>query len=254
MTEEQLQQLGLSPSQAKAYLLLVLEGKLTPAMLMKKTAESRTNAYMVLDKLVDLGLALKDEQDKKLVYRASSPIGLQKLAERQRERAFNTEQKIKDAMPELVKFYQTYRIQPGVKFLQGKDGLQKVYQQHLQEGGDAVVFRTHADWQYYGEDFMDGYVAQRATKGMTAQLISPYYKGAADNYQRLPDGREFTWVTPEAYSAPVEIMAYGNKVAITSFGEEAVAMIIESPQIAQAVKEIFALAKIGAETTFEKSA
>jgi predicted transcriptional regulator len=61
MTQEQLEQLGLSPSQAKAYLLLVKEGKLTPAQLMAKTGESRTNAYMVLDRLSDIGLAIKDE-------------------------------------------------------------------------------------------------------------------------------------------------------------------------------------------------
>ena len=254
MTEEQLQQLGLSPSQAKAYILLVLEGKLTPASLMKKTGESRTNAYMVLDRLVDLGLALKDEQDKKLVYRASSPIGLQKLAERQRERAYATESRIKDAMPELVKFYQEHRIQPGIRFLQGKDGLKEVYKDHLRTGGDIVVFRTPADHAYF-EEHMSEYMEKRAQAGIKTELISPHQPGTEQYHQEnLHLNRQMTWIPKDMYTAPVEITSYSNHVAITSFGEEAVAMIIDSPQIALAIKEIFALAKIGAKTTFEKSA
>ncbi len=251
MTEEHLQQLGLSLSQAKAYLLLVTEGKLTPAQLMNKTGESRTNAYMVLDKLVDLGLALKDEQNKKLVYRASSPIGLQKLAERQRERAYATERKIKDAMPALVKFYQEHRIQPGVRFLQGKAGLEEVYKDHLRVGGDAVVFRTSADHTYFGTH-MDAYMEQRAKQGIKTELISPHDPGTEQFHnENIHLNREMTWVSKEAYTAPVEITAYANHVAITSFGEEAVAMIVESPQIAQAIKQIFALAKKGAQATFK---
>jgi hypothetical protein len=42
------------------------------------------------------------------------------------------------------------------------------------------------------------------------------------------------------------VAVYSSRVAITSFGEEAVAMLIESPQIADAMRQIFAMAKEGA--------
>lgn len=248
MTEEQLQQLGLSPTQAKAYLLLVLTGKLTPADLMSKTGDSRTNAYMVLDRLVELGLAIKDEVGKKLIYRSNSPVGLAKIAERQRERATQTESKIRDAMPELVKFYHAHRTQPGVRFLQGKEGLQQVYQDHLKTGGDEVIFRTAADNEYYGQGLLD-YMGERAAKGIKTDMISPWQRRMAADAptENIRLKRDVTFVPPEAYTAPVEISVYGSRVAITSFGEEAIATLIDSPQVAEAMRQVFAMAKRGAQ-------
>lgn len=254
MTEEQLKELGLSPSQAKAYLLLVLGGKLSPADLMAKTGESRTNAYMVLDRLVELGMAIKDEVGKKLVYRSNSPVGLAKIAERQRERATQAEAKIRDAMPELVKFYHTHRTQPGVRFLQGREGLREVYKDHLKNGGDEVIFRTKADNDYYGDDLIN-YMVERAARGIQTDMISPYQAGMYHyaKTENVKYKRQVTFVPEEAYSAPVEISVYGTKLAITSFGEEAIATLIESPQIANAMRQIFAMAKRGATEMMKES-
>lgn len=253
MNETQLQKLGLSPSQAKAYLLLVQEGSLTPAQLMEKSGEGRTNAYMVLDKLVQWGLAYKDEVSKKLVYRVSSPVGLQKIAERQRAAAYATETRIKDAMPELLEYFHQYRTQPGVRFLQGREGLKEIYRGHIEAGGDIKAFRTPADEQYYGEDLRE-YFKARADKGIHADLISPHQPGMEGfDKEEATDNRTISWIPAEAYTAPVEVAVYGNRVAMTSFGEEAVAMVVESPQIAQAMKQIFDLAKLGAETYHTKS-
>lgn len=56
----------------------------------------------------------------------------------------------------------------------------------------------------------------------------------------------------DEYTAPVEIDIYGDKIALMSFGKELIGVIIESPQIARALKEIFLLAKRGAETRKER--
>ena len=47
----------------------------------------------------------------------------------------------------------------------------------------------------------------------------------------------------------LEIDIYGNKVALLSFGKELIGTIIESKQIAEALKQIFDLAKLGAKKT-----
>lgn len=247
MNPKDLITLGLTLSQARAYLLLVQRGKLTPAELIEETGESRTNAYMILDRLEKLRLAFKDEENKKLVYRPNSPIGLQQLAERQRAKAFQLEMKINEAMPELLDYYHSLRSQPGVRFLQGRKALLEVYKDHLDAGTDVQIFRTPADEDYFGEDLYN-YMKQRAEKGIKAELISPYFPGM-EAYSKENDAelnREVTWTPPETYTAPVEITIYDSKVSITSFGEEAIATIIESPQIADSLRQIFNLAKEGA--------
>ena len=46
---------GLTESQAKGYLALIEHGMLTPTELADHTSESRTNAYMICEKLEKLG-------------------------------------------------------------------------------------------------------------------------------------------------------------------------------------------------------
>lgn len=244
MDTKKLTSLGLTPTQAEAYLLLIESGKITPASLTKINGLSRTNAYMVLDRLVELGLAFKDEKDNKLIYRPNSPIGLQALAEKQRQRAANLENNIKNAMPELLSAYHSKRQQPGVRFVQGRKALLDVYEDHVKTGEDVFVFRSKSDDEYFGEDLY-GYLEQKANKGIRTELISPYLEGsvryAKKNDEKLK--RKMMFVPLESYDAPVEISVYGSKVSMISFGEEAIATIIESPQIALAMRQIFALAK-----------
>ncbi len=49
----------------------------------------------------------------------------------------------------------------------------------------------------------------------------------------------------DKYDAPVEIDIFGNKVAILSFGDELIGMIIESKQIASSLRQLFILATLG---------
>ena len=62
-----LRKAGLTESQAKGYLALIQHGALTPAELAEKTGETRTNGYMICEKLEQLGLATKKD-GKKTVY------------------------------------------------------------------------------------------------------------------------------------------------------------------------------------------
>ncbi len=240
--ENTLHELGLSKSQARAYMILIDNGRLDPLSLAKKTGEARTNAYMIMERLADLGLAVRDEVKKKRIYRPSSPLGLQRLAERQRAKAHEQERKIKQAMPDLLRYFHEKYSQPSVRFLQGHDGINQIYKDHLAQDGDIYVFRTQEDYKYYGDD-LNSYLEDKARKGIKTEIISPQSKIALQNFKNNPLGREFTWVPEESYTAPVEISIYGNKAAFTSFGEEAVALIVESPQIAKALREIFLLVK-----------
>ena len=52
---------------------------------------------------------------------------------------------------------------------------------------------------------------------------------------------ERTWYLQEDYTAPVEWSVYGNKVSVISFGQEVIGMVIDSPQIAESLRQIFGM-------------
>ena len=90
---------------------------------------------------------------------------------------------------------------------------------------------------------------QRAKLCIKAHGIEP---AEEDNIQYGKENdarmlRDMAWAPRDAYTAPVNIYVYGNKTGLISYGEEVIGTIIESPQIAEAMRQIFALTKRGVE-------
>jgi predicted transcriptional regulator len=254
MNPDILVQMGLTSAQAKTYLELVKAGSLTPPQLAKKINESRTTAYMALGRLEEVGLAVKQEGTKKQTYEPASPSALEKfLAVRQQELA-KVEASYREALPNLLSYYYAFRGKPGVRFFEGDDGLEKLYEDILRTRATVDIVRTTADQDYFGDALdknstLRRYLDQRAALDIRSQLLAPALPGpmewAAANDERLK--RKVTWHPPKAYTAPVEINVYGNKVSFISFGDEAIGTIIESPQIAEGMRQLYALAQIGAD-------
>ncbi len=250
MNEDLLVNLGLNSTQAKAYMALVRYGSLAPPELASKTGETRTNAYTVLDRLVELGLAKKDESKKKLVYRVENPVALEKLVKQYRDDALAREKLVKDSMPALLNFFYTYSEQPGVRFFQGKDGIEEIYKDHLRTGKTTRIIRSWKDRDFFGKGVFNVWRKRPAKHGIRTVMLSPDVEDANNDPEldrKLLWTR--TWMKKEDYTAPVEWDIYGDKVSVISFGEEAIGMIIESPQIAESMRQIFALAERGLRAT-----
>lgn len=241
--------IGLNKTQAKAYIALVKQGSLTPPALAKLINETRTNAYTVLDKLTELGLAKKSERDKKLIYKVENPVALEKLVIANRHEALEREKKIKNAMPTLLNYFYTYSEQPGVRFFQGKDGIEDIYKDQLHTGKTIRVIRSWKDRDFFGKGVYSIWRKRPARHGIPTIMLSPDVPDA-NNDPELDKKLLFsrTWMNKNDYTAPVEWDIYGDKVSIISFGEEAIGMIIESPQIAESMRQLFAIMDKGLRT------
>jgi sugar-specific transcriptional regulator TrmB len=252
MNTETLVSIGLTKSQAKAYIALVQNGSLTPPELAKKNNETRTNAYKLLDRLVELELATKSEDTKKLIYRVSNPVALETLAKKNRNQALEQENRIKQSMPTLLNFFYTYSEQPGVRFFQGKEGIKQIFDDMLRTRQNIYLIRSPSDDKFYDIEFFNKFRAQRAKLGITTYALTPKYLPAIDRTKESADEvNKFlrTWLPVDSYTGSVEWDVYGNKVAIISYGEEAIGMIIESPQIAESMRQLFHLLQISYSNT-----
>jgi predicted transcriptional regulator len=250
MNTELLQQIGLNPLQAKAYIALIKSGSLAPASLAAKIKTTRTNAYSLLDKLVELGLAKKIDENKKLTYRPENPIALEKLARRHREAALEQEKLIQTNMPSLLNYFHTYSEQPGVRFFQGKDGIEEIYKDQLRTKQPLYILRSWKDRDFFGKGVYSIWRKRPAKYGIPTNMLSPDVPDANNDLEldrKLLWTR--TWMKQEDYTAPVEWNVYGDKVSIISFGEEAIGTIIESPQIAESVRQMFGLMERGLKAT-----
>ncbi len=242
MNIDTLTDLGLTESQAKAYLLLVQEGSIAPPELATKTKQTRTNAYKVLERLAELKLATKQEASNKITFRAANPIALEELARKRRNEVLDEEKRVRLAMPALLNYFYTYSEQPGIRFFQGKYGIKEIFDDMLRTRKTIYLIRSVHDVKFYDKEFFQEFIKKKVrlgikTVGLTPDLPQANHNPAIDttnNFSR-------TWMPTDAYTGAAEWYVYGNKLAILSYGEEAIGMIIESPQIADSFRQLFCL-------------
>jgi len=238
-----LRKAGLTESQAKGYLALIEHGTLSPTDLAVHINESRTNAYAIADKLVSLGLATKKD-DKKAVYTASHPSAIEELAERRRKVLVRNEQEVKQGLSPLIDLFYAHSELPGTRTLQGIEGIKAIYEDTLAAKTDIYLLRTVADVPDLGTEYLDTYRKQRAATGIQTYALTPDTEVGRQHQATGEDERmQFhrTLLPDRSYTAPVEIDVYGTKVALISFGETQMATVIDSPAIADAIRQIMQL-------------
>ena len=237
-----LRKAGLTESQAKGYLALIEHGNLTPVQLAEKTGESRTNGYMICEKLASLGLATKKDS-RKAVYAAAHPSALEALAERRRKIVQKNEQDIKNNLGELINYFYEKRDAPGVLTELGRSGIERIYNDILDDGNDIEILRSVHDSGYMSSSFYADYAMRRAKSGIKTVMLSPATEKVLGRQTPTYDTeRGITrryWLDPKRYSARVEWSVYGDKVSAITFGEEPIALTIYSPDIAESFRQMF---------------
>lgn len=235
---------GLTESQAKVYTTLIEQGQLSPVKLASITGESRTNVYMICEKLESLDLVTKISA-KKTIYRANHPSALELLAERRRKILVKNERAVKDGIAPFIDLFYASTEMPGARTLQGIEGIKEVYNETLKTANKKIyLLRTTADTPDLGLEYLNNYREQRALKGIHTYALTPVTALAKQHKLDGSDNKMLfhrTFIDASSYTAPVEIDVFGNKVALISFGETQMATIIDSPAIAESIKQLLKL-------------
>lgn len=244
MNDKWLISCGLSQKQARTYRALVTLKKARPASIAKLTGETRSNCYALLDKLVELGLATKVDENKKFTYYPTSPLALKTLLDKKRQETENQIADLERKMPHLLSAYQIGGEAPKVTIHRGKKELEKMYVQQLkQKGAELHFIRTRADIAYFGLQkmqeirFLSGaYKKQRF--GITPFLA--YGKRSVENDSRAGNLKR-AWIESTDYTAKVEWVVSGDQVQAICLDKEGYGITIDHPEIAKSMQQILQL-------------
>lgn len=228
---------GLTTPQAEAYALLLQTGGATPPQAAQKLKITRTNAYKVLDKLVEMHLATKDESSKKAIYRPDNPLALANLAAQQRNIATAREDAVKNILKDLLTAYHTHAEQPAVQAVTGREAVVEAYRQQIRQLQPIIFIRSNLDIPILGFDTMHTIRTEPGRHGVERYGITP--DGGTDGGRKTSLNR--TWIRQEDYTAPVEWSVCGDILLIVLFGAEPHAVTITSPVIAEAFRQLWHL-------------
>lgn len=223
---------GLSENEAKVYLAALELGQATVISLARKSLVKRTTIYTVIEELKAKGLVTETKKGTKTYFVAEDP---EKLKELEEERLKDLEQ----SLPELKSIFNLMPGKPKVKFYEGVAGLKAVYEDTIKGQDDIVAF---SDFEYMLKSMdnkhMMNYVNRRAAKGISFKGIMRRSK-AVDEYMPLNarQKREIKFLPQADFSTEINI--YGDKVAMMSFRENLVGVIIEDKNIAETLRIVW---------------
>lgn len=232
---------GLNEQQAEAYALLLEKGLASPAQAAAKLGLSRTNAYKVFDKLVELQLAVKKEAKKKVIYEPANPMAISTLVAEQRNLATQREEAANVLMKELLSKYYAHTKQPYTKVVTGRAQVADAYRMQIRQKETIYFIRSRADIPIMGFDTMHEIRTTPARFGAQRFGINPdIATGTTHNPEpSVRSNFERTWVKQEDYTAPVEWSVSGSTLLIVLFEDEPHAITIESPMIAEAFRQLW---------------
>ena len=233
--------LGFSAKEATVYVALLELGKGTVTEIARKASINRTTGYDILDSLASKGVVNVSGKEPKQEYAAEPPESVTTYLKHEAEAARERIQKAEVLIPQLRSVHATQN-RPRIKFYEGTEGLKQVYEDTLTSTETIRAYANAGEVNEGIPNYFPEYYKRRARKNIAIRAIFPQTPaGIARSAFDAEEKREVAFVPIEKYYFSPEINIYDNKVMIASWREK-LGVIIESAEIADAMKKIYELA------------
>ncbi len=237
MLTEKLTKFGLTEKEAAIYLTLLKFGTSTVSDIAKISKLNRSTSYVLLETLSQKGLVTTTEQQSPRFYTAVPPERFLSISEERMKQASSLLGLAKGVLPELLSIQKTTEEKPKTQFFEGEEGIKNIYEDTLTSGETIREFASVDD----AHAVMPEYHRRRAEKGIRIRTIAPDTDAARERMRADADeARESMLVPTSQYAFPSEIDIYDNKVVFVS-PQERFGLMIESKEIAEALKKVFDL-------------
>jgi sugar-specific transcriptional regulator TrmB len=243
---------GLSKKEAEVYLATLELGRGTVSQISRKAGINRTTGYDILGSLENYGLVKISGKEPKQEYVAESPDNLSIFLNKRLRETEENIRTAKDFVPELKSLHKV-EDRPQVKFYEGLEGMKQVYEDTLTATEPIHAYANYDDMHRTMGDYFPSYYQRRAKAGVHAIGIVPGTPLALERASKnKEEDRELAVVPIDKFNISPDIEIYDGKTVIVSWKEK-LGIIIESREIADAMKSIFKLAQ-GEAKRLEKEA
>jgi sugar-specific transcriptional regulator TrmB len=238
--ENALQSLGLHSKESSVYVALLSMGSATVSEIAEKAGINRTTGYDILSGLSAKGLVTISGKEPKQEYRCENPDKLLDFLKKDIQKREESFRYAEILLPELKSIYNV-GARPRVKFYEGVEGLKQVYEDTLTSTEQIKAYASIDDMHTALPNYFPQYYKRRAQKGISIRGVVPMTeKGMERSTHDKEEKREIAFVPADKYHFSPEINIYDNKVMIASWREK-LGIIIESAEIADAMKKMFEL-------------
>jgi len=228
---EALQYLGLNEKQAKVYVALLQMGSGSVPAISVRAGTKRPTTYLLLEELRMKGLATLLPNRAKVLYTAQTP---QILLEEQREKEEIIEQK----MPELMAIYNSKKEKPKVVYYQGEENVAKLFDEFFKEK-EILFYGSIAEIIPGVYEQVEKYLRVVKNEKVSVREILQADEKSIEFAKNNQSENHKIRIAPENYKLATDNVIFGNKVAIITYKDTPMAVVIESTDVAQTYKSMF---------------
>lgn len=237
---ESLTKIGLNTKEAQVYIALLQTGKATAYNVAKHSGLKKPTTYVILEDLIDKGVASKVPRTKTMQYAAISPTELFSVY---KSRLENAE---KEALPELKALSRGRDYKVKASYFEGMGGVKELYRRMFKTmaGKEVVGFYAHEKdtspelqqyWRGLNEEVRKKYIRRRVITTKHPSLEHYLKKENQKKYyvklKALPE---------KIYNSNISLEIYKNFTQIISH-RHLQGILIDNPDIARVLKQIFEL-------------
>lgn len=235
--------LGLSEKQRAIFMVLLSRGAVAASQVARICALPRNTARGLLDEMVRFGIVARSKRGNVHYYQLEDSAGMVRALRAQQESLNQEYERRVESIAEhegLLARRSPQGKRPKVYFYEGTDGLKKVYEDTLASKEPLRSWGNFDANQEAMPAYFRGYYRRRAAKGLKIKSLHPDTPLARAAMRRNRAELRDAKIVPRAYRWEPEIQVYEDKVNIVSWNER-VGIIVESEEVAHAVKSIFDL-------------
>ena len=237
--ERHLEEIGLTKSEAKVYLALLELGASTtgPIVTLSKTADSKI--YVVLEKLVNKGMASSFKQGGVRLFKAAPPNQILSYLKEKKTTVESQEQKMASVIPMLTSLTERHEEEKEAVVYRGPKGVKAAFNDvvdSLQPGETVCIMGVHA----FGEKFKRlgiNFHKSRSEKGVKVRfLVNHDATHIADEFLKYQPAT--VRLMDESIFTLAIFLIYKNKVII-SLADEMTMFMIKSRRAKDSFQSYF---------------
>lgn len=231
-----LEQTGFTEKEASIYLALLELGQGNVTEIAKTTELKRPIIYVMLEGLIKRGYASELPDLKINTYQAIDPsIILNKLQV--------TAKNFSEMLPIFRTLHNKGKKRPKITYHETKEGIWNAYEE-MNQSKDGFFISSYERIEKHFPGSIDKWVEyyKKGLITLKGKHLVPNNKFDIEVMKKFSEIGQSARYLPEIKDFNMDFTIYGNKLAITSLGEEPFIVIIESEELAKSMKPIFEIA------------
>jgi len=229
--------IGFNDNKVSVYLSCLELGSATATEIAKKSQLIRTTVYKILYELVSEGLLEVDEKAKLKMFIALPPNKVVELFEEKKKM-------LENSLPDFLNIYSQTKYKPKIRFYDGSAGIKKVFEDTLNYKNITVyTFSPIEDvLKRFGRTYTRHFLNKRVKNNILRKDLRQQSSKSNKNWEFYTSEknvmRQIKYL-PENFKFNTLIQIYEGKISVIASEKENYAFIIESPELADLLKQIY---------------